>query len=81
MSFTTENRLLSTKEAAKLLGMKPATLDAWRCRHKGPAWVVVGSRAIRYRLSALTNFIHSGEVEIAIEKPSRSVASKCSATT
>jgi predicted DNA-binding transcriptional regulator AlpA len=65
MNSNTENHLLSTREAAKLLGMKPATLDAWRCRNKGPDWVVVGSRAIRYRLSVLTDFIHSGEVEIS----------------
>ena len=68
MTISTKDRLLATREAAILLGMKPATLDAWRCRNKGPAWVVVGSRAIRYRLSVLNEYLRSGEVEMTAQR-------------
>lgn len=61
MNTELDDRLLSTKKAAEFLGMKPATLDAWRCRKMGPDWVVVGKRSIRYRLTVLTNYLRSGE--------------------
>ena len=68
MTPVKDNRLLTTREAAKLLRMKPSTLDAWRFRNQGPTWVVVGTRSIRYRYSALAEFIRIGEVEIGKSK-------------
>ena len=35
-------RLLSTKAAAQLLGVSPATLRSWRLRGQGPAWIDLG---------------------------------------
>lgn len=48
--------LLSTKQAAQLLGLKPNTLAKWRVAGTGPVFVTMG-RAVRYRVSDLRNFI------------------------
>ena len=49
--------LITTKEAAKLLGIKPQTMNLWRStkRHKIP-FCKIGS-AVRYRESDLVAFI------------------------
>ena len=49
--------LVSTKIAAALLGLKPNTLAIWRAGGLGPAFVRVGSRAIRYSLDDLDAYI------------------------
>ena len=41
--------LLSTKDAAPRCGVKPPTMDQWRYLNKGPRWIRVSARAIRYR--------------------------------
>jgi excisionase family DNA binding protein len=43
---------LRTEEAAKRLNVKPETLEAWRCRGGGPAFLKLG-KAVRYRESDL----------------------------
>lgn len=45
----TENKptLLRTPEAARLLGLRPNTLEIWRVSGRGPAYHKVG-RAVRY---------------------------------
>jgi hypothetical protein len=37
---------LNTKEAAAYLGVKPNTLEVWRCKHRGPKYAKLGSRVI-----------------------------------
>ena len=54
------NDLICTKAAAKLLGLSPQTLEKWRSQGRGPVFVRIGSKAIRYRCEALTQFIESG---------------------
>lgn len=49
-------KLLSTVEAAHLLGVSPATLETWRCRGGGPPFVKVGSRVL-YEPEALASYI------------------------
>ncbi|HET7321428.1 MAG TPA: helix-turn-helix domain-containing protein [Longimicrobiaceae bacterium] len=44
-----EKLLLNENEAAKMLGFKPRTLQEWRLRGGGPAFVRVSSRCVRYR--------------------------------
>jgi predicted DNA-binding transcriptional regulator AlpA len=39
--------MITNKETAKRLGIKPRTLDRWRVDNKGPAWTKVGF-AVRY---------------------------------
>jgi excisionase family DNA binding protein len=58
----TPNRLLSTKEAAEYLGLKPVTLNKWRCyATKGkPPWISLG-RTIRYSQEDLDEWIESNK--------------------
>lgn len=53
----TEDGLLDTAEAARVLGISPATLNTWRSRRLGPRWVAVSARAVRYQRRALDEFI------------------------
>lgn len=45
-------RLLDTEKAAEILGLKPSTLDGWRCRGGGPPYLKLGA-AVRYVESEL----------------------------
>jgi predicted DNA-binding transcriptional regulator AlpA len=51
------SKLLHTRDAADYLGLTPTTLEHWRCLRKGPPFVKIGPRAIRYRLSDLLGWI------------------------
>ncbi len=41
--------LLRPPEVARLLGVQTSTLDAWRLKGRGPAFVRVSRRCVRYR--------------------------------
>lgn len=46
--------LLSNEQTATFLGVKPNTLEIWRCKGKGPAFLKLGnhpSSPIRYQRS------------------------------
>ena len=47
-----------TKEAAAILTVEPTTLEAWRCRGGGPAFLKLG-KAVRYRDEDLEAFMES----------------------
>jgi hypothetical protein len=49
-------KLISTKEAAAMLGTTEGTLKSWRSRGIGPAWVKLGA-AVRYDVEELLDFI------------------------
>ena len=49
---------IRTKEAAEILGVEKTTLEAWRCRGGGPAFLKLGG-AVRYRESDLQAFMES----------------------
>lgn len=52
-----EKDLLTTPEAAELLGVSPKTLEVWRCTKRYPlAYVKIGA-AVRYQKSAILAFI------------------------
>lgn len=53
------NRLLTTKEAARFLGVSAAFLERDRWAGAEIPFVRVGARAVRYELSALEAFIAS----------------------
>ena len=58
------NPLYRTRQAAQYLGVSPGTLTNWRLRNCGPAHIKLGSGkycAVRYRQSALEDFIQAGE--------------------
>jgi excisionase family DNA binding protein len=48
--------LLSTKEAAKYIGISEKTLPVWRVRGEGPEYVKIG-RLVRYEKKALDRYI------------------------
>lgn len=52
--------LLTTEQAASLLGVTRRTLEDWRYRGAGPVFVKVGSRATRYRPADLEVFVQGG---------------------
>ena len=43
---------MNTDEAAKYLKLKPSTLNCWRSRREGPAFVKAGGKVV-YRLADL----------------------------
>ncbi len=53
---------LNTQEAAAYLGLKPNTLEVWRCKHKGPRYSKLGTRVI-YDLEDLESFFTSKGVD------------------
>ena len=52
----TLERLLTTKEAARTLGISASTLAKWRVAGCGPRWAKLG-RAVRYHVVDLTEFV------------------------
>jgi predicted DNA-binding transcriptional regulator AlpA len=55
-------KLVNTKQAAETLGLKPNTLEIWRCHNKGPKYKKLGRR-ILYDLADLEEFAASCTVE------------------
>jgi excisionase family DNA binding protein len=47
---------LTTRQAAKVLALGTSTLEGWRSRGEGPAWVKIGT-AIRYSRSDLDSWL------------------------
>lgn len=58
MSIRTNYEMVTTEQAAAMLNLKKNTLELWRLRGTGPAYVKLG-RAVRYRLSDLESYIES----------------------
>jgi excisionase family DNA binding protein len=55
------DRLLTLEEAARILGLKVATLRAWRLTRQIP-FVRVGTRAIRVPSSAVRQILEEGRI-------------------
>lgn len=54
--------LLSSEQTAALLGIKNNTLEIWRCKGKGPAFIKLGqhpSSPIRYQRSRVMAWLAS----------------------
>ena len=52
--------LLNETEAAKILRVKPKTLQAWRLRGCGPTYVKIG-RLVFYQPKSLVKLVENGE--------------------
>lgn len=52
--------LLTPSEASAILVVDKLTLANWRSARKGPPWVRVGDRIIRYPRAGLAEFISAG---------------------
>jgi len=62
------NDFLNTRQAAKLVGLAPNTLEIWRLRGCGPKYIKFG-RAVRYRLTDLETYIQEQTRQSTSEKP------------
>lgn len=54
------DELLSNEQVANILGVKPNTLEIWRCKGKGPAFLKLGehpSSPVRYQRSRVMAWI------------------------
>ena len=51
-------KLLKTPEAAEYLGIEPGTLENWRYKGMGPAFVHLG-RSVRYEVTALDAWVEA----------------------
>ena len=60
-AMNTNDALLNEAEAAGLLKLALPTLSNWRVARRGPAFVKLGRRSVRYRLGDLQAFIAAGE--------------------
>jgi excisionase family DNA binding protein len=59
MPDTIRDEMLTTQQAADLLGVKPGTLEVWRATKRYPLPFVKVGAAVRYRKSALLRFIEA----------------------
>ena len=56
-------QLLDTVQAADYLGLKPGTLETWRWdARRGPAFIRLSKRAVRYRRSDLDAWLDAQTV-------------------
>lgn len=56
------NKLLKTEEVAQTLGLKKNTMEIWRSKGQGPAFVRVG-RAVRYREEDIEAYLAAGSAQ------------------
>jgi predicted DNA-binding transcriptional regulator AlpA len=56
LNHTTPSKFLTTKEAARFIGMKQGTLEVWRVQGRGPRFFKIG-RAVRYTEDVLETFL------------------------
>lgn len=62
MSCVDLDDLLTNEQTATLLGIKPNTLEIWRCQAKGPVFIKLGthpSSPIRYQRSRVKAWIEA----------------------
>ena len=59
MLHVSRDQLMTETEAARLLGLKVATLRRWRWGGCGPRFIKIGA-AVRYDPTDLTAFIEAG---------------------
>lgn len=59
--------LLSEKEAARLLGLTPFALRKWRNQRRGPEFIRLSLRCVRYKLADIKAFIDERSVDPAAD--------------
>lgn len=56
--------LVRDTEAARLLGVAVQTVRNWRCKGRGPNFIIVGDRGIRYSLDDIVKYRDQKRVEL-----------------
>lgn len=51
------DKLLSTLETARYLDIHPTTLATWRVEGRGPRFIKLGNRKVRYRSEDITAWL------------------------
>ncbi len=59
--MTTQQHLMTTDEAAEFLDIHPATLATWRSEGRGPRYLKVGERNVRYQQEELERWLKAQE--------------------
>ncbi|MBE3604327.1 helix-turn-helix domain-containing protein [bacterium] len=57
------NQMMSGPKAAEFLGVSKKTIENWRQQGKGPRFVRLSRRAVRYRIADLLEFIQRKTVD------------------
>lgn len=56
-------KALTTEKAAEIIGVDKRTLENWRSLGRGPAYIKISKRAIRYLYSDLIKYRDSRRVD------------------
>ena len=56
--------VVTERKAAEILSLSVKTLQAWRFQGRGPRYLKLGGRAVRYRMEDLLDFMNSSVVEV-----------------
>ena len=62
------SKKLNTQEAAELLGVRPCTLERWRCKKRGPRYAKLGSR-VMYDIRDLEEWFASSRLHTTDTAP------------
>jgi predicted DNA-binding transcriptional regulator AlpA len=57
-------KLVDDTEASAILGVARQTLRNWRNLRKGPRYIKIGARIVRYNVDDLREFIRKQTIEI-----------------
>ena len=60
--------LLTPREAAEYLGVPETTLAQWRSQRRGPPYVKLELRLVRYRRSDLEDYVGQHLVETEVDR-------------
>jgi Helix-turn-helix domain len=60
-----EDKVLTQGEAAAFLHVEPRTLETWRRKESGPAFIRYSNRCVRYRLEDLRAWLTARAVDTA----------------
>jgi len=64
MTLSPRTTLLTPQETAQILGVSMGTLAQWRSQRRGPPFVKIEGRLVRYRLADLEAYLASSLVPL-----------------
>tara|TARA_B100001971_G_C17981119_1_gene427436 strand:+ start:356 stop:586 length:231 start_codon:yes stop_codon:yes gene_type:complete len=56
-------KLLTAKEVGKYLSVAPVTLAVWRCKRKGPKFIKIGGKSVRYSEKSINYFLRKSVIK------------------
>jgi len=68
-----KEQLLSPPQAAKFLGVSMDTLAQWRSQRRGPPYIKLEGRLVRYRVVQLEKYLaeHAVSTDVDVTHPKR----------